>query len=792
MTENQEKKLWDVPDEAATVFKPDDEILETEKFADNGTWFMNYARWIVKNFYNAPILSFSDDVGNLLTDALVGRSLNYADEITHNFSFYFGRQPNDTFKMAEQSATGAGVFARHIPGHKIFQLVSSMEGKVQEMIEPLRHSMAAVSLNSDTMSQKLAKADKIRQTAHLKKLLKPYENIGLEFAPNVPDFDSDAERERYIKDIRDEIEINAVNHAKGIYLKNDLDTQLLYDGLYQLVAGICGTFIEEMGDEVVHKMIPAQNLIIDNRCKDPYFSDAMVGGFVEWYSPSEVFAMYPHAFRSHDERTRLEKAVAARSGEGKKWVDYYNKGFQYMNWWNTKDNKVAVARVFWLSRKDLRARRKVTQTGGIQYVQEINDDNIYDIDQQKKKGKDIAGDDWVWQVHYCDLIGNRWPVDYGYYPYQIKPPQKRAMPELPVKMFAARYISGHFESIVSRLKSYQQLRDYYKIKIQEIVAASKGKNYIINGSKLGESVTAPEIVNDFDQMNLSVIEGASGLPAIQSDGGRLVEIVDMTMDPNVTAIIELYRMEAQDMEELTSTSPLALGQERKTGIGLGVQENSIQRSTLGQKALYEGLQEFWRRKMQYSINVDKWIKFKKGKEGLEEPVMVSPNEMTVIKYTPRYRYEDLWLYIQPNDAIEGKNEMMLQQMLQAYGQNPDIGYEAMLMGLKILEKPTYREAITELEHFAEMKKEEKMREMAAAEESEQARIAQQQGMLAMMEQMKALRTMVEKAFAVNLEKSWDGVNQAGTHPSAPAIIQKSEQFVDQNMPQGQPNPASGQ
>lgn len=769
-----DKVTWGFPDARLDSNKPDDEVLESTKFENDGDWFLRYGRHIVKEYYNPQVKSFGT-LQAIVRDITEYRPLRYCDEMKENLSFYFGQQENNSYALATQSPTGGAVMARHVPGQKIFQLVSNMEGPVQGIIKPLKRSISAISLTSETIEEKMALANKVRVNAIIQKELNGLKAVGVRVDNGIPQFESESELEEFVANIRHDHEIRAVNDAKAVYFKNRLDTQFFYDYLYQANAGICGTEIVERGNDVYHNQVPAFNLIWDFRCKDPYFRDAQVVGKIEWKTPQEILSENPECFRDPVARKQLENFSKTNTNECKGWMTYYNDGWGNCDWWKPKDNKVGEATLYWIGKKNLRYRIKTDKSGT--YPSVIKDDAFYDTNEGRVKGSQLKGDDSVWAVHYVKIIGNKWATHYGYFPYQIKAPYKQAVPELPIFLFAHRFLDGHFRAMVSRGKENQKLKDLYKIKIQELVGRDRGRNHIIDGSVLGETEDAVSIVDDFAQMGITVVQGVSGPAGTQGEKNKFVEVVDMTLDPNIKAYIELCMHEDREMGETFSIPPSMLGQD--SGMVLkGVQEGRIQQASMGNVSFFEGLMEFWRLKLQFSVNLVKWIKTKNGES--EEVGQISTSEAAILKYTEGYRNEDLLLFIQANDTIEGNKMRMLQQALQAYGQNPEIGYEAVLNIMMIMEKETYRESIEYLRNFVAKKKEEGQK--ALAEQNEQARLnaAEQQGLAEMQRKAAAYEKLMLEISKITLKGSWDSVVKSEvTPPEASAIAAQSSQETAQ-------------
>lgn len=731
---------------------PDTEVSEAKKFENDGAWFGEVARYIVNEFYNPPIPNFTSDLdagGNF-------GMLNTIDDMLDSYAHYFGHHFNRSFFDYTKTSMGKETISKFLPRHTISKIMHHIEGNCTRMIKPIGDSISAKSLSRETNDKMMKRANKIRAFTRARKELEAAtKEFGLEYDPGVKKYDSEEEAESDIKNFKDEYEILAADVSRGLYHQNRLATKFLADARHSGLAGGVGVYINEEAGKILSKPIIMPNAIWDYRATDDYMTDAMISGFVEFMTPSEVFSKFP---KMDEKRRKIVTEAATGNDAGcTNYRSYYNNHRRGLSWWNVGSGQVTVANIFFLARTDIRMRLKETKYG-VKYPQDIDNDKEYDIDGQKIKGSMISGDFKVWMVHKVCLIGNDLVEDYGYYPYQVQASSLKQMPQMPVKFFAHRFMMGYFRSIVSRVKGYNQLMELYEIKIQQKVARDKGVNHVFDEQQFGENESVLQMNEDFEKTGLSGINRSKN--GGQGGGGQdFMTKVDMSMQAeDIAALERLIQMKDREIDEIVGIPPMARGQQN-TITGKTVQENTVTFSTLSQASFYEGLMEFWRRELDYATNLHKLYVLKSGKA--DEVMPISDNGIKLLKFTRGYTNEELMIFIALNDSVEGENKRMLMAALQAYNQNPELGHEALLNTMTIMKHNTFEEGVQYLERYSNKKKAEY--EAAAAQKYKESTdmMKMQQAAKENADKMTAALGMLEKLANTNLAGAWQNVNATG-------------------------------
>jgi hypothetical protein len=260
---------------------------------------------------------------------------------------------------------------------------------------------------------------------------------------------------------------------------------------------------------------------------------------------------------------------------------------------------------------------------------------------------------------------------------------------------------------------------------------AKGKVYLINKQKLGTS-TAKDVISDFERMGIHITDGsANGEDFVSGADARLVEVVDMTLDPNVQMLMNLRREEERLMEEIVSIPKVALGQQSGY-VGAKTQAGTIAQSNLGTSYLYQGYVQFIEKQLAYALNQYKVTL-------IDEPETTIPVVGTkgkqYLKVTKEFQMEELGVYIKVKDFIDDTARERILSIAQAAMQNQQID---ILEYLQIEKCNTYTELENQLEYTLNKKKRD-------AEKQQQMQMMQQQMMQeAQMNQQAQMAQMKEE------------------------------------------------
>jgi hypothetical protein len=203
----------------------------------------------------------------------------------------------------------------------------------------------------------------------------------------------------------------------------------------------------------------------------------------------------------------------------------------------------------------------------------------------------------------------------------------------------------------------------------------------------------------------------------------------MTLDPNVSMIINLRREEERIMEEIVNLPKIALGQQ--TGyVGAKTQAGTIAASSTGTAHIYKGFINFIELQLRHGVNQ---YKLAAVSEGEDEIPVVGTSGTHYLKLTKDIQFEDMNVYIKIRDFIDDQARERMLNVAQAAMQNQAID---MIDYINIEKCRSYSELLNELEYSLRKK----------------ARDAQkQQEMMALMEQAKMEQEAASKKDVAQLK-----------------------------------------
>lgn len=725
---------------APDTLQPDQFPLESEKFAEGGKWFAQYARWITFNFYNY-------NIRNVFPDSAY--SYNICNDILENFSYYFGEQRNKIFAYAAQLPSGESVPAPYIAGHQIRNFVDNMLGNIAQIVKPIGESISAKNLDYESILDKQVKYDMARMAVKAKPMMEELKARGVEFNPSEKDFSTEDEVDEAEENDVDQYEDAAIKIARSIYYEEDLKNQFTaQDALHQLCGGVSGTIIEPKFGKVSHTHVPSFNCIYDYRSKDNWGKDALIGGAVILMTPEEIALECGDL--TDDELQKLRYMAKSGNNDALLFRSTLNAGWNNITWWGN-DGRIAVVKAYWVCKRDLLNHRstnalgqkrhkiyskdKQYQTDDKENVMDGFGNQVYDkqgnpvIKTVHKSGDAIRGEDYTWDVCTAMLIGNMWVKKYGYVDYVVR--DKKGFPQLPFQFFAHNLVNGFTKSVVARLKPLEAEYDRIMLKIREKMGRDYGRVFVLNGKKMGIS-DAIEILRDWKTSGVSVTAGDQTY--MSQDNEKLIETVDGTLE-NIQPYIQMLEILRREMQQTVSISDYALGMQTDT-VGKGVQAQSVMNSTIANLPFYDGMTEWWRKKIQYSFELAKQF----IKEG-HYAVVVSETQVELLNVTKDTLSKDMGLFIVENDPLNEEDKKFLRDYLFNLSQNAQVmqamGIEPVQV-LDLIESYTYKLGKKNFKRAIERNKE-KYLELQAQQQQ-----AEQEGGAAQQQQMMMMQAIIEK------------------------------------------------
>ena len=577
------------------------------------------------------------------------------DEMIRMVSYYMGKQSNRDYYYTTQTADGCDPLPTvWISGQKVTGLIDFMLGTGVKMVDNIEPS---VRLNSKAaVNRKTTMLEKLLLKKQAAELFADMSSYGIEFSPmggQEDEFESEQDIERFMMyDYKEKGDIIAQRMCEDILLRNEARQKYKLALHYALITGKAGIKNRMENGREYFSVVEPWALIWDNGKDNDFNSEARFVGEVKWMTPSDIMEQHGHQL-SMEEITELKKMTGAGSMDrlGLTNVPYS------AHWYKTYQGMplMAAAEVYWVGMKDLRMEKVNDKYGNTHYA--------------KIRKKNKAGEYWVKTVYKGTLIGDKYLVNYGEDTNIVRKHDNPGEVELPIKVFVPNMIGGDNRSVVSRLHIHQDRIDYFTNEITKMVNKAKGKNFVFNEEKAGGK-TPSSILKDFELWGISTINSASGEDD-DSKYKRLVDVVDMTLDPNVQQLIALRREEERLMEEIVNIPKIALGQQSGY-VGAKTQAGTIAQSNLGTASLYQGFVGFIEHQLRHALN-----QYKLGaiSEDENDIPVVGTDGIRYLKIMKDFQFEEIGTYIKIRDFIDEQARERLLGMAQAFAQNQAITFE---------------------------------------------------------------------------------------------------------------------
>ena len=630
---------------------------------------------------------------------------NPVDEIVRMFTYYLGKQYNKDYYYTTQDQNNCDLPTVWVNGQKITSLIDYMVGNIVKMLENLEPatkitSKAAVTRKSEILNMALIKLkfkDFFDQMEEL---------IGATFNPLGDDgqnFEIPEDIYKYMEqDYKEMGDMIATRLTEDVLNRNSFMDKYKQAFLYLLLGGYVGLQNRIENGKPYFDVILPQNLIIDRSKDEDYLSESEFVGVVDYMATTDVIERYQE-FLTEEEINEIKEINSNNIYQLLELTTH-----PYASSWAYTYNSVpmvAVVHGYWIGMKDLRYEKKNDKYGNIHYA---------------KMRKSRKGNYWTKTIHKGTLIGNKYVINTGEDDNIVRKTDNPGDVELPIKVFMPNMVMGENRSVVARLHQHQDRIDFITNEITKMMNRAKGKVYIVNRQKLGTS-SAQEVISDFERMGIHVTDGSStGEEFVTGQENRLVEVVDMTLDPNVQQLIGLRREEERIMEEIVNIPKIALGQQQGY-VGAKTQAGTIAQSNLGTAHLYEGFIRFIEKQLTHAVNQFK-ITLIDEEEEFEMPV-IGMDGKSYVKLTKDFSFEDLGVHIKIKDFIDEQARERLIVQAQAAMQNQMIDLADYI---KIEQAKTYTETLKELEYRMNRKKREMEKEKRRQEAMQMAMQQQQQ------------------------------------------------------------------
>jgi hypothetical protein len=639
---------------------------------------------------------------------------NPVDEIVRMFTYYLGRQYNKDYYYTTQDQNNCDLPTVWINGQKITSLVDYMVGNVIKLIENLEPTTKITS--KAVVDKKKMLLDLSLIKLEFQELFNQIEQqTGMAFNPmKMPEnVEVPEDLYRFMEyDYKEQGEVLATKLVEDIMNRNSYQDKYKQAFLYLLLGGYVGIHNRIENGKTYFDVILPHNLILDRGKDDDFLAEARFTGVVDYMTTGDIIERFQD-YLSTEEINEIKNITTNNLYQ---LLDLTTH--PYSTTWAFTYNSVpmlAVVTGYWTGMKDMKYEQTKDKFGNTHYA---------------KPRKNKKGQYWTKTIHKGILIGNKYLVEIGEESNIVRKHDNPGDVEMPIKVYMPNMVLGENRSVVSRLHQHQDRIDYITNEITKMMNRAKGKVYIINRQKLG-TASAKDVISDFERMGIHVTDGsATGEDFVAGQDSRMVEVVDMTLDPNVQQLVSLRREEERIMEEIVNIPKVALGQQQGY-VGAKTQAGTIAQSNLGTAYLYEGFIRFIEKQLAHALN-----QFKVSLltiEGETPLGLISSRGKDYVKLTKEFSFEELGVFIKVKDFIDEQARERLLMQAQAAMQNQMID---MLDYIKIEQAKTYTETVKELQYSLGRKQ--RQMEMAR-QQQQQMQMMQQQQQLAAQQEMAAMK-----------------------------------------------------
>jgi hypothetical protein len=521
-------------------------------------------QWL-SNQYNRPIFNYPLGTN---TPSRPSPTQNYVDNYLLNEAFYYGVQNITDFQSLTIDESNKPLSISLRKDRDIFQLINTVQGTAIQPLKQLPKMISAFSKNPNVISKKMLMKDLAKLKLNESYFMQMMEELsGYQFMPlGDLDLQDEAAIETYFTNYKEGLEIAYTNLARSICYDNKYIDVFSKAALHLGIGGLAMIRVDVQDGYVTWKIIPNQFAIWDNYNSDPLHRHDRFAGEVEQLTVTELLSKYEWS-----EQEKQELQSMAQSPEN--W-NMYNSTYNGVNfqWYNTQSNSIPMISVV------------KGQWRSLHY--EESSEIPYEV------------------IREGILIGNKWVKNYGI--AKNCPEDSRSPFHLRMRYIAVspNMLSGGNLSLVDLIRPLQDEKNALKTKMFQLIAASKGKRHIVYADRLPTGMNTPEFLSQLTQAGVVVMEGTKMDDTSSDRNERIVDVVDMTLDPTVLGLANLLSLWKNTMNDVLAFNPTSLGAVSSYMSKDQLQQN-IGSSKLGMEWWYSAYYEFVKNVLEVSADMAK-------------------------------------------------------------------------------------------------------------------------------------------------------------------------------------------
>jgi len=608
---------------------PDQQIENWTKEDYMGNLRFIASKW---NFQSANYVAIQNNNGSTSIPSIES-AYGFVYRYLQNVTYIYGSQVPSDFGFFVQDVNGNDTRVPMYRGRDVSMYYKYIIGKVSEMIRPLPKMVNVIGYSENVQSTKKTRLNMVKYRYEMQEQIKLIEEMtGWGFEPMAGiDYENDFEVSKRLENFQEAMEETYENLAiDGLY-KNKYFEAIKQVAKDIFISGIAGVKVEHDNGRIYWKNVRLHQLIFDNTKEKDQHEDDDFAGEVYELTINDILTRWEWT----EEETEDIKAMASNPAS---WSQFNSLiGVNGMYWWNQNNGvpKVTCVEGQWRSQKKV--------------------DGV-----------------WVETLRQGILIGNKYLRETGETDGQVWDINDKRKKRLKYRIVSPDTRLGAIEGIVGMIKRFQDLKDAFITKVVALASSAIGKSYFVNAHKLPEGFKTPDIISQLKQANIVVLEGANEDETPEDANKRLIEPVDMTIDPGIGSLLDIARYFDEAMANILNIPPQVRGMQENYQ-SKDVYSSNLAQSEYGMKWYYDSIMSFVEHLLSYHANLAKLVlpETAKGRENLSLIIGDVNTALISMEEIKRIQFEDFLLAIIPNDIISAadkKEYLQIAMQLAAAGQ----------------------------------------------------------------------------------------------------------------------------
>ncbi len=577
------------------------------------------SRW---NFTSAAYVAITTGNSGGTSVPSVESTYGFVYRYLQNVTYLYGSQVPTDFSFFVMDENGQNTRVPMYRGQDVPKFFNFIIGKVREMVKPIPRMINVIGYSDNVQSSKKLTMDMITFRYEMQEHIKQIEimtGFGFEPAEGM-NYEDDFQVSKRLQSFKDIMEVSYENLAKDACYKNQYGTKFIKGAEDIFISGVAMLCVDEDNGHITWRNVKLHQAIFDNTSEDPHHTDDMYAGEVMEMTINDILTKWEWT----EKETEDIKAMASNPSS---WTQFNTLiGVNGMYWWSQNNGvpKVTCIKGQWRSMKKVDGVWVETLREGILIGNKYLKDN-----------KETAGQ--VWDIY--DKRKKRLK-------YIIVTPNSRL---------------GAVQGIVGMIKRLEDLKDAFITKCIALASSAVGKSYFVNANKLPEGLKAPDIISQLKQANIIVLEGADIDETPDSKQQKVIESIDMTIDPSISMLLQFVNYFDQSIADILNIPNNIRGAQTNYQ-SKDVYQSNITQAEYGMMWYYDSIMQWIENILSYSANLAKVVYPEKDKEKLSLIVGDVATELMSIEDIKKIQFEDFLMRLIPNDIVSEQEKQQYMQL----------------------------------------------------------------------------------------------------------------------------------